>query len=132
MLDHAKKVLLLCGALVLLGCEGTAGDCSADSDGDGVDDCTEDELGTDPELADSDGDGFTDGEEADCVSDPLDATEVCYACGWAHNDPGDLQSDGNSEGNVVANMALIDQCLDEVELWDFAGSYVMLFMTATW
>jgi len=130
-MDSVKKLLLLCGLLAMMGCE-ASGDCSADSDGDGVDDCTEDELGTDPDLADTDGDGYSDGEEVDCVSDPLDAAEVCYACGWAHNDPGDLQATGSSEGDIVTNIALIDQCMEDVDLWDFAGSYVMLFMTASW
>jgi len=138
--------LLVTCALALAGCpaesddeDSAAGDdddseldCSSDSDGDGIDDCTEVDLGTDPDLSDTDGDGFEDGQELDCVSDPLDGTEVCYACGWAHNDPGILESTGAAAGDVVANMALVDQCLEDVDLWDFAGSYIMLYMTATW
>ena len=56
-------------------------DCSIDSDEDGLTDCVEAALGTDPFVSDSDGDGFSDSDEVDCVSDPLDGQEVCYACG---------------------------------------------------
>jgi hypothetical protein len=108
--------------------------CSPDSDldNDGLDDCQEEALGTDPESADSDGDGYTDGEEFDCVSDPQDADEQCYACGWEHNDPGNLESTGTSNGDVMGNFALIDQCGEMVDMWDFYGEYHVLYMTAAW
>ncbi len=107
-------------------------DCDADGDADGLDDCLEAELGTDPAVADSDGDGFDDGAELDCVSDPLDGDEACYACGWAHGDPGDLASTGSAVGDVVGNIEGVDQCGEAVDLWDLAGSYRLLFMTAVW
>ncbi len=114
--------------------EDTSGetDCTDDADGDGLDACTEQELGTDPDLADTDGDGVSDGEEVDCISDPLDADEACYACGWPHNDPGDLVCTGSSEGDVITNIALIDQCSEELSLWDLAQEYHILFITASW
>lgn len=105
---------------------------SVDSDGDGLEDCVEIELGTDPVSADSDGDGSDDAEEIECVSDPLDPDEQCYECGWAHGDPGGLESDGNDVGDTVANVDLIDQCGDDVPLWDLAGKYRILFITAAW
>lgn len=112
---------------------GTTGcDASADTDGDGLDDCSEADFGTDATLADSDGDGFSDGDELDCVSDPLDASEGCYACGWEHNDPGTLTATGDSLGDTVADLAFIDQCAEDVRLWDFAGSYTIAFITAAW
>ena len=108
-------------------------DCSSeDVDGDGLDGCAEQELGSDPDNPDTDGDGLTDGEEADCVSDPTDAAEQCYACGWAHNDPHDLVAGGGSVGEVIANIPLEDQCLEPVPLWDFYGEYHILWMTASW
>jgi hypothetical protein len=120
----------------LAGCEDkeaeVACDAAADADGDGLDDCTEADLGTDPDAADSDGDGLSDGEERDCVSDPLNAEEVCYACGWPHGDPGTLSSTGAEEGDTVANLSLIDQCGEDIPLWDFAGTYHILFMTTYW
>lgn len=116
------------------GSDGDGGsDCSTeDSDGDGLDGCEEAALGTDPDVADSDGDGLSDGDEADCVSDPLDAEEQCFACGWEHNDPGNLVSTGAEEGDVIANLDLWDQCDEPVSLWDFAEEYHILFLTAEW
>ncbi len=45
---------------------------AGDRDGDGIDDDTEDMLGTDPDDPDSDGDGLSDGDEAARGTDPLD------------------------------------------------------------
>ena len=143
---------LLSGMSLLLACSGgdsdkstsddtsgasaddTAGaDCSdGDTDGDGLTGCDEVALGTDPDVADSDGDGVSDGDEAACVSDPLDASEQCYACGWPHRDPGDLGTPGAEVGDTIANLAITDQCGEEVKLWDFAEEYHILFMTAEW
>ena len=109
-------------------------DCSAesDADGDGLNDCEEEDLGTDPAKSDSDGDGFTDAEELDCVSDPLDGDEARYTCGWEHNDPGNLSSTGNEIGDVMDNIQLVDQCGEMVDLWDFYGEYHVIYMTAGW
>jgi hypothetical protein len=105
---------------------------SADGDGDGLGDCEEVEAGTDPNAEDGDGDGISDPDELDCASDPNDASDVCYGCGWAQNDPGDLVSTGSEVGDVIANLDLVDQCGDNVQLWDLAGEYHILFMTASW
>jgi hypothetical protein len=106
--------------------------CDADADMDGVANCDEDDLGTDPENPDTDADGNDDGVEVDCGSDPLDPDEACYRCGWGRNDPGDLVSTGAEVGDVVANLKLVDQCKEEINLWDLAGEYHILFMTAVW
>ena len=135
---HPRCTLLLTLLVSLSACAPDKGAddvaCSADSDrdGDGLDDCTEEELGTDPEAADSDGDGLSDAEEIDCVSDPLNIDELCYACGWKHNDPGNLSATGSEVGDVVANIALIDQCGETVDLWDFYGEYHVMYRTAAW
>ena len=139
------RFFLLLPLLVSLGCESEkpddtappadsdTPDCSTDDvDGDGLDGCAEAELGTDPDNADSDGDGTSDGDEVDCVSDPMDADEVCYACGWPHNDPGDLAATGADLGDVVENIGFTDQCGELVDLWDFAQEYHILFITASW
>ncbi len=107
-------------------------DTETDSDGDGIDDCSEIEQGTNPTEQDSDGDGLTDLDELDCVSDPLDAGEQCYACGWPHGDPGNLNSRGNDIGDTIADVDLVDQCGEQVPLWDFTGKYYILFLTAAW
>ena len=44
---------------------------AADPDGDGLDNATEAELGTDPWWRDSDGDGLEDGEEIAAGTEPL-------------------------------------------------------------
>lgn len=110
-----------------------SGACGGDADADGLEDCRErDVLGTDPERADSDGDGLDDAREVDCGSDPTDGTELCYACGWRHDDPGDLVSTGADVGDVIADVPLVDQCGETVQLWDFAREYHILFLTAAW
>ncbi len=107
-------------------------DASVDADNDGLDECEELELGTDDNNPDSDADGFSDSEEVDCLTDPTDATEVCYACGWQHADPGGLGPLGDEEGDTLANMNMIDQCGESVSMHDFAGAYHILFMTTEW
>src|SRR5215212_8454812 len=47
-----------------------------DSDGDGLGDASESELGTDPLVWDTDGDGVSDGEEVTAGTDPLVAEEA--------------------------------------------------------
>ncbi len=42
-----------------------------DTDGDGLSDAKEDEIGTDPVKRDTDGDGYSDGEEVSTKHDPL-------------------------------------------------------------
>ncbi len=138
MKKHVERHLELFTVSLLLGLSTLScsekSQCSvdADSDGDGLDDCAEQDLGTDPEMVDSDGDGFSDADELDCVSDPTNADEQCYACGWEHNDPGNLVSTGNDYGDVVANLQLPDQCNEVADLWDFHGEYHILYMTAAW
>ncbi len=104
----------------------------ADADGDGIDDCAEADLGTNPDSADSDGDGHSDPDEIDCLSDPLDANEVCYACGWDRNDPGNIESTGAEIGDVIADFAMFDQCGESVDIYDMAQDYTILWMTAAW
>lgn len=48
------------------------GEEAADTDGDGLSDQEENDLGTDPQESDSDGDGVDDGEEVQQGSDPTD------------------------------------------------------------
>ena len=96
-----RNSLWLCFfSLGMYACQTKGNECSVeeDADADGVNDCDEQDLGTDPNLADSDGDGVSDREEIDCVSDPLNGDEQCYACGWEHNDPDTLTSTGAEAG----------------------------------
>ena len=68
-----------------------------DSDGDGLPDDVEDELGTDPQNPDTDGDGIGDGDEVRNGTDPLDA---------------DSDDDGLTDGAEDANA---DGVLDDGE-----------------
>lgn len=61
---------------------GTTGRSLTDSDGDGLTDAEEVELGTDPDSADTDGDGVDDGDEVEGRTDPtidgsVDEEELC-------------------------------------------------------
>jgi len=103
-------------------------DPNANTDGDCMTDLEEIELGTDPNSVDTDGDGFSDCDEIACVSDPLNGAEKCYACGWAHNDPGDIVTTGSNFGDVIADFELIDQCGEAVSIYDFAGSYQVVHL----
>jgi len=105
----------------------------ADTDGDGLLDGAEvAEHGTNPAVADSDGDGDSDGQEVDCMSDPSLSTQRCPECGWNWGDPGGLMSTGSERDDVVVDMPFIDQCGEDISLWDFADGYAILFMTTAW
>jgi hypothetical protein len=136
-----NRFLLSCAVLALLTACGPTGsedndepeiDVNANADGDCLTDIEEEELGTDPEKEDSDGDGVSDCDEIDAVSDPTDEDELPYACGWPHNDPGNIQPTGAAVGDVIYEVELPDQCGDNVNLWDFHGQYRIIYMTAAW
>ena len=87
-------------ALALTGCLFGA----KDSDGDGLTDKEEEELGLDPENSDSDGDGLDDADEIENGADPLnpdsdgdglnDGDEIAYG-----TDPNVVDSDGDTYGD---------------------------------
>jgi hypothetical protein len=111
---------------------GSGSTLNSDNDACGLTDAEEIAIGSDPFKLDTDGDGIDDCGEVECVSNPADANEKCYACGWKHNDPGNLVSTGNTPGSIIANVGLMDQCGELVDLWDFAREYHILWMTAAW
>jgi hypothetical protein len=76
------KLSLLVALFAGVGCA----NAGPDTDGDGLTDDEEAELGTDPEKADSDDDGLSDGYEVELGTDPLDE---------------DSDSDGVSDGDEV-------------------------------
>ena len=131
-----KKSIFIASALFfsLIACQNKENRCNEDrdTDADGINDCEEQDLGTDPTIADSDGDGLSDQEEINCVSDPLNKDEVCYSCGWEHNDPHILSTTGSNIGDVMNNITLYDICGESVAMWDFYGAYHILYSTAAW
>lgn len=74
-------------------------DDGTDTDGDGLTDMEEDDLGTDENDADTDNDGLEDGEEVDLGTDPKDS---------------DTDNDGDSDGDEVT--AGTDPLVDEGEV----------------
>ena len=57
---------------------------------------------------------------------------VPHARGWKRNHPGNLKSSGSEVGDVVANLTMVAQCAEKVDLWDFSGEYNILWMSAAW
>ena len=107
-------------------------DTSIDTDADGLDDCAENAIGTDPLTGDTESDGVSDATEVDCSSDPLDSLDACYACGWSKRDPGTLTATGSDYGDTIGNLQLVDQCGETINMWDFYGEYHVLYLTAAW
>jgi hypothetical protein len=64
-----------------------------DTDGDGLDDAQEVELGTDPDVADTDGDGLTDGGEVGAQSDGYGTDPTLF----------DTDGDGFGDGDEIAS-----------------------------
>jgi hypothetical protein len=104
-----------------------------DDDGDGLDNATEQELGTDPDLADSDGDGWDDGDEVDGNTDPTRAADHPYTGGWRIGAcRNDLVGTGTDVGDIAEDFALMDQFGDTLHLHDFCDREVLLVSAAFW
>ena len=104
-----------------------------DTDGDGLADSFEEEVGTDPEAEDSDGDGFLDGDEWSEFSDPMNALDYEYEGGYGHFPyPADLAGEGYEVGQVVSDFTLTDFYGQEVELYTFYGNVIHAFAGADW
>ncbi len=147
---YARRLTFFLGAAVLpvllVGCGALGG--SVDTDGDGLTDKEEEELGTDPALVDTDGDGLSDLEERDlgtdgtqydtdgdgysdyeeslAGSDPTDEDDVIYEGGWPYNaDKDSIDGEPLGEririGETIGRFIGFDQHGDEVDLYDFAG-----------
>ena len=111
----------------------------ADSDADGLDDAREVELGTSLTVADSDGDTYWDSWEVTEGTNPLDAESRIYVGYWPYNpnketmvDPGwDARA---REGNALPRFAYVDQFGDTVDIYDFAGQGkpVLLDLSGAW
>ena len=109
-----------------------------DTDGDGLSDGLELQLGWDPEDPDSDDDGFTDGEEYAGGTDgllpwswPLDG------CRWPDlRDQAQALAAKGEQGwddrDVVPDLVLTDQCGGQVSPWNFPGHVIVVDMAATW
>ena len=139
-------VVLFALYALLLGCPvggggggGGGGDDGTDTDGDGLTDYEEEQLGTDPALEDTDGDDRPDGEEVEAGTDPLDETDFEYYGGWPRNPDKDELDDVSMtdtiwEGDQLGHFQGIDQFGDLVDIYDFAnqGKPILLDISASW
>lgn len=108
-------------------------DAGVDSDGDGLEDETEVDLGTDPTDPDGDDDGWSDGEEHLGNTDPEDADDHPYTGGWEIDAcRHDLTSTGTAVGDVAPDFALTDVYGEAVHLHDFCGKAVLLDFGTFW
>ncbi len=109
-----------------------------DSDGDGLRDWAELELGTDPLNVDTDGDGYTDRDEVHVGTDPLDANSKIYQGGWPYRfDKSEIKADHGyfaEVGKTFMRFRGRDQYGDMFDLWDLYNSDVpvMIEVSAEW
>ena len=112
----------------------------ADTDGDGVSDGEEVDLGIDPLVVDSDGDGYSDGDEVAEGSDPADEDDMIFEGGFPYNpsavdDCDDNDFSGRAEvGDLLPCGTFINQWDEDYNLWHMQGSaeYMVIDVSAVW
>ena len=98
-----------------------------DTDGDGLSDDEELELGTDPSKEDTDGDGYSDMVEDNSYTNPTDASDHPYAGGWPIDAcRNDIVGSGVGEGDTIDNLTVTDQFGEELKLHDFCNHVVLI------
>lgn len=99
-----------------------------DTDGDGLSDSEELELGLDPEKSDTDGDGYSDGVEDNSYTDPGNPNDHPYYGGWPIDSCRyDIVGTGSwGEGEIIDNITLMDQYGENLKVHDFCN-HVVLF-----
>lgn len=125
-----------------------------DSDGDGLMDEEETELGTDPALADTDADGYSDPDEINLGFNPLfqwshPIAEGEYVVGTCPVLPdtdnagptgiGSFDYDGQHyeweayvNGDIVDNWEGTDTFGQRISFYNFCGNYTLIIMSASW
>ncbi len=111
----------------------------ADSDGDGIDDGEEIEQGLNPLSVDSDGDGYSDWDELDQGSDPTDEDDGIFEGGFPYNpeaeDCDDDEFDGKaSEGDELPCGTFVTQFDEDWNLWNMKDNaqYAVIDTGAVW
>jgi Bacterial TSP3 repeat len=105
----------------------------SDSDGDGLSDAEEGTHGTDPNNPDTDGDGYQDGAEVNNdASDPLNPYSHQFQGGYPPGPGPEWQGQGWNVGQVMPDIALMDQYGEQIHLHGFSGWALLLFFGAVW
>jgi thiol-disulfide isomerase/thioredoxin len=154
------RISIALSLAVLAGCEPEEAG-PVDSDGDGLNDDEEADLGTDPDNVDSDGDTISDGDEVDGSMDPLsvdtdndsyqdnweqtegtdptDPNSVIYQGGWPYNPDKAQYADRDWSGTIgigdeLPYFSFLDQWGDMLSIYDLAdqGKPVMIDVSAMW
>jgi hypothetical protein len=108
-------------------------DVPDDEDGDGLTNAEEAEMGTNPLAADSDEDGYDDATEVAEYTDPTNKDDKPYQAGWKMGAcRNDVEAEGNEEGMVAEDFALLDQFGEIVHLHDFCDKVVLQIFAAFW
>lgn len=112
---------------------------STDSDLDRLDDAAEVDLGSDPTVFDTDGDTYADGDEVAEGTDPLDPESRIYIGYWPYNPDKDAITDPGFDisienGSGFPRFAWTDQFGDTVDIYDFAnqGKPIILDLSGIW
>jgi hypothetical protein len=98
-----------------------------DSDGDGLNDEEEAELGTDPNDVDTDDDNYWDSWEVTEGTDPLDVESRIYTGYWPYNPNKDELEQGSwataspNVGSLFPRAEFLDHHGDMVDLYDFTN-----------
>jgi hypothetical protein len=104
-----------------------------DTDGDGLTDAFEAEIGTDPNNPDTDGDGFDDGEEHLNYFFADDPTDYPYEGGYFRGPiPESVAGQGWNEGQVSLNWTGRDRFGQDLQLHRFYGSVIVVELAAEW
>ncbi len=131
------------GGWLLIGCEPTAP--PTDDDDDGADDDAADDDAADDDAADDDGadddaadDDAADDDAADDDAGDDDSGGNPYGPpnSWWHADASDvppgLAGTGWTNGSIANNFTFMDQNGDQVELYQFFGSVIVLDVFTMW
>ena len=104
-----------------------------DSDGDGLTDAFEFQIGTDPNSIDTDGDGYSDSDEHLNYFFADDSTDWPYVGGYPRQAiPENLSSGGFGVGSVPYNFEDTDQHGQALQFHRFYGNVVVVELAAEW
>ena len=151
-LRRLATLLVAASALSLTGCVDSDGDGltnsqeadlgtdpdNADTDGDGIDDGEEIEMGIDPLATDSDGDGYSDGDEVEQGSDPGDGDDGIFEGGFPYNPDREGCDESFAERAAVGDLLpcgdFVTQYDEDWNLWNMKGAadYAVIDTGAGW